>query len=310
MILACEKCNTRFKLDEKAVKKPNFRARCSVCKHIFNAHRPVRVEELYFLNLDEARRAGAGDKIIAISNQKGGVGKTTSCLNLGAALARMKKRVLLVDFDVQSNLTMSLGANNAPSFYELITSLDDHMAKLVKKTKYPNLWLLPSNSNLVLLTKKYFGADHFEFLLKDRLYPIKGQFDFIVIDTPPSIELLTLNALTAANLVIIPSHSDYLSIQGVTQIVKLINLTKRKTNPNLAAKILMTMFDSQSVASKAVSTKLNGLYQGQILNTIIDLDPRVKESQIMSMPVIYYDNKSPASVQYAQLASEILQIMS
>jgi chromosome partitioning protein len=182
----------------------------------------------------------------------------------------------------------------------------DAISQLAIETKYPNLWLFPSNKNMVLVNKKFFGARNFEFLLKDRLLPIKDQFDYILIDTPPSIEFFTLNALTASQLVVIPSQCDYLSTHGIDQILKLIDLVKAKTNPFLDARILITMFDKQSTASKMIYTKLNQLYPGMSYDTLIEMDPRIKEAQIMSMPVLQYNKDSKAGRQYLNLTKEIL----
>jgi len=158
----------------------------------------------------------------------------------------------------------------------------------------------------VLLNKKFFGAQHFEFILKDRLLQIKDRFDYILIDTPPSIEFFTLNALTASHLVIIPSQCDYLSTHGIDQILKLIELIKGKTNPFIESRILITMFDRESTASKMICTKLKQLYRGMSYETLIELDPRVKEAQIMSMPVLQYNQESKAGRQYLRLAKEVL----
>ena len=127
------------------------------------------------------------DPVIAISNQKGGVAKTTTCLNLGVSLAAMKKRVLLIDFDVQANLSLSLGYQGNLSFYTAVADGNVDLKKIIVQTSYRNLWLLPSHKKMVLLNKKYFGSNNFEFLLKDRLIGVSKHFDYILIDTPPSI---------------------------------------------------------------------------------------------------------------------------
>ena len=306
MIVVCPNCQTRYELADKDVETHRFNARCAKCDQIFPAYRPVRVEEIKFFDLKAALKRCDQENIIAVSNQKGGVAKTSTCLNLGISLAMHAKRVLLVDFDVQASLTLSLGYNETISFYDTLNGDSDGMAKMALETKYPNLWLFPSNKNMVLLNKKYFGAQNFEFLLKDRLMPIKDQFDYILIDTPPSIEFFTLNALTASQLVIIPSQCDYLSTHGIDQIIKLIDLIKTKTNPFIESRILITMFDKESTASKMICTKLKNLYPGMSYETLIEMDYRIKEAQIMSMPVIQYNKESKAGKQYLRLAKEIL----
>jgi len=310
MIVVCPSCRTQYELNDRLVQEPTFVARCTKCHNIFSAYRPVRVEEITFVNLSEAKKKTDLDHVLAISNQKGGVAKTSTCLNLGLSLAMQNKRVLLVDFDVQANLTISLGYKETTSFYDVINADQDAFDKHVVKTKYDNLWLFPSNKNMVLLNKNYFGAPNFEFILKDRLLLLKDQYDFILIDTPPSIEFFTLNALTAAKLVVIPSQCDYLSTHGIDQILKLIQLIKAKTNPNIQARILITMFDKESTASKMICAKLNRLYSGTTFNTLIEMDARIREAQIMSMPVLEYCKQSTAGKQYLELAKEILGLAS
>ncbi|MBI5062631.1 MAG: zinc-ribbon domain-containing protein [Desulfatitalea sp.] len=306
MIVVCPSCLTRYDLNDRLVQEPSFIARCTKCQHVFSAYRPVRVEEINFLDLAAAKKSDGTDNVVAISNQKGGVAKTSTCLNLGLSLAMHGKRVLLIDFDVQANLTISLGYKESISFYEVLNGGGNDLASNIVQTKYKNLWLFPSNKNMVLLNKKYFGARNFEFILKDRLLPIRGRFDYILIDTPPSIEFFTLNALTASRLVIIPSQCDYLSTHGIDQILKLIQLIKTKTNPSITPRILITMYDKESTASKMICTKLKRLYPGMTFDTLIEMDARIREAQIMSMPVLEYNQQSKAGLQYHRLAEEIL----
>ncbi len=243
MIVVCPNCQTRYKLNDKEITDQSFVARCAKCQQIFSAYQPVRVEPIHFLDLEQAKKKVKLSNIIAISNQKGGVAKTSTCLNLGLSLAMQGKRVLVIDFDIQANLTLSLGYKETTSFYDILNGNGATFEELTIETKYPNLCLFPSNKNMVLLNKKYFGTRNFEFILKDRLLPVKDQYDFIIIDTPPSIEFFTLNALTTSHLVVIPSQCDYLSTYGIDQILKLIALIKTKTNPFLESRILITMYD-------------------------------------------------------------------
>jgi chromosome partitioning protein len=293
-------------VDDDKIDEQSFSARCAKCQQVFSAYKPVRVEEIKFNDLSATRKRCDHDNIIAVSNQKGGVAKTSTCLNLGLSMALHDKRVLLIDFDVQANLTISLGYKENTSFFDALNGDADAVAKMAIETKYPNLYLFPSNKSMVLLNKKYFGAPNFEFILKDRLLPIKDQFDYILVDTPPSIEFFTLNALTAAQKVVIPSQCDYLSTHGIDQILKLIELIKAKTNPFLDARILVTMFDKESTASKMIYSKLKQLYPGLTYETLIELDPRIREAQIMSMPVLQYNKESRAGRQYLSLAKEII----
>lgn len=306
MIVICNQCSTKFKLDERLVKKPSFAARCSRCRNVFTAYRPVRVQEVNFLNLSTALNCQGIENVISVSNQKGGVAKTSTCLNLGAAFARLNKKVLLIDLDVQANLTLSLGYQNTPSFYDALNSGAGDLSPFIIRTKYPNLSLLPSNSNMVLLNKKFFGADNFEYILRDRLNPIKDRFDYILVDTPPSIEFFTLNALTASKLVIVPSQCEYLSTHGVHQIVKMINLIRKKTNPQIDPMLLLTMYEADSTVAQTISSKLKNVYGNQMFDTVIERDCKIKEAQILNMPVMHYDNASRSSAQYMRLAKEII----
>jgi chromosome partitioning protein len=243
---------------------------------------------------------------MTIGNRKGGVAKTTTCLNLGVSLALHNKKVLLVDFDAQANLTISLGQKQQPTFYDAQKAFGRALDDFIIETKYPNLWLLPSGRNMVLLNKLYFGAQYFEYMLKDRLGTVKNQFDFILIDTPPAIEFYTLNALTASNRVLIPCQCDYLSTHGVDQVMQLIRLIRKKANPQIRSRILFTMLDQESHSSRLILSKIKALYQGQTFNTVIEMDGSLKEAQILSMPAIHYSQKSVAGNQYLELAKEII----
>lgn len=307
MIIICQKCRTRFHLDDDVTEKTAFVVRCTVCGHLFSAYKPKRVQEITFLNFDRARLDDANHHVMSISNRKGGVAKTTTCLNLGLSLSLHNKKVLLVDFDAQANLTLSMGHKQLPTFYDAQKAIDRSLSDFIVESKYSNLWLLPSGRNMVLLNKIYFGAQHFEYMLKDRLNTVKDQFDFILIDTPPSIEYYTLNALTASNRVIIPCQCDYLSTHGVDQVLRLISLIRKRSNPQIQSRILFTMLDRTSNSSQLILSKIKDLYQGQTFKTAIEMDGVLKEAQILSMPAIHYSRNSVAGTQYLELAKEIIQ---
>ena len=309
MIVVCEKCQSRFKLDESRIKTDRFKARCSQCHHVFSARKPAAVAASEPPSSPLPTPTGSGARVISISNQKGGVAKTTTCLNLGISLALLRKKVLLIDFDVQANLTISLGYQNKASFYDMLNSSPHKSSEsFFVETQYAGLWLLPSNKNMVLLNKKYFGAPNYEYILRDRLGAVVDRFDYVIIDTPPSIEFFTLNALTTSNLVIIPTQCDYLSTHGVDQILKLIDLIRGKTNPAVAARMLITMYDDRATASQVIYNKLQQIYRDQTFRTLINYDDKLREAQIMSMPVIHYDQNSRSGQQYMELAQEVLQL--
>lgn len=310
MIVTCKNCKARFNIDENIIKAAGTKFRCSKCSYVFIVYRSVHDHKP-----PRQDKTGAGkwtspavlDKIITISNQKGGVAKTTTCLNLGTSLTLLKKRVLMIDFDVQANLTFSLGYQNRKSFYDALCSGPDDLSRIIVKTKYPGLWLMPSNKNMALLNRDHFGAKNYEYLLRDRLKLIKEQYDHVLIDTPPSIEFLAINALTCSNLVIIPIQCEYLSAHGADQVVRMINVIRKKTNPGINFRILITMYDETSSVSKLIFSKLEGIYKDKIFKTVIGLDGKVRESQVMNMPVIYYDKRSSSGLEYVGLAREMLK---
>ncbi|MDJ0781204.1 MAG: AAA family ATPase [Desulfosarcinaceae bacterium] len=308
MIVVCQHCETRYSVADEKVKGNRFLARCTRCGNIFSAYRPVSVQQIEFLDFAGAKAAKRAN-IIAVSNQKGGVAKTSTTLNLGAALAATGHKVLLVDFDIQANLSLSLGVREGRSFYDVVQDREPSLDASVRPTRVPRLALLPSNKGMILLNKKYFHAENFEYMLIDRLQSITDQYDHILIDTPPSVDLFTLNALTAAGHVIIPCQCDFLSTHGVDQILRLIKMIRGKTNPWIQAQVLITMFDDASDASNMISQKIQGMYPTQTFVGRIPYDNKVKEAQIMGKPVMHYDPDSKAGQAYTQLAQEVRKRM-
>ncbi|MEJ2639595.1 MAG: AAA family ATPase [Desulfosarcinaceae bacterium] len=306
MIVVCQHCETRYSVAEEKVKGSRFLARCTRCGNIFSAYRPVSVQQIEFLDLDGARTAKRAH-VTTVSNQKGGVAKTSTTLNLGAALAAAGQKVLLVDFDIQANLSLSLGVREGRSFYDVVKDRERSLTSAIRTTTIPNLFLLPSNKGMILLNKKFFHAENYEYMLVDRLQFISDQYDHILVDTPPSVDLFALNALTAAGRVIIPCQCDFLSTHGVDQILRLIEMIRGKTNPGIQAQVLVTMFDETSAASQMISQKIQGMYPTQIFSSRIPYDNKVKEAQIMGKPVMHYDPASKAGRAYTQLAKEVCQ---
>jgi chromosome partitioning protein len=243
-------------------------------------------------------------RIITMSNQKGGVAKTTSCLNLAVALARMGKKVLLVDFDVQANLTILLGFRKTRSFYELLNREVKGISDVILHTKYPNLSLLPSNSKMALLKKRYLAQHNFEYLLRNKLQEIEKKYDHILIDTPPSIEFFTLNALIAAQLVIVPTTCEYLSMHGVSQISEIIKVL-RGIDHDVEYKVLITMYDAKKTSERVINEKIRRKYGPMLCKTVIELDDKMQESHIVNLPIQYYDEKCRSAEQYQALAREL-----
>jgi len=307
MIVVCERCNSRLKVDESRLTSSikSFSVRCPGCRHTATVFLPEKIQSVTPTSTYESQSRGRAGATIVITNQKGGVAKTSTCLNLGLSLALFEKRVLLIDFDVQANLTISMGYQNTTSFYNIITSGKQLDSALIQ-TSYPGLWLLPSNKNMVLLSKKYFGKNDYEYILDKQLALVKEHFDFIIIDTPPSIEFFTINAITTSDLAIVPTQCDYLSTHGVGQVLNIIGLIRKKTNPVIKSRVLVTMYDEAATASRMIFTKLNDLYPEQMYQVVIPRDERLREAQIMSMPVINYDQKSSSGLQYMALAQEII----
>ncbi len=306
MIIECKNCGTRLKVDEDRISLQGSKVRCSNCSGIFKVRKPTEAAGKKTTEVTTSRRGTEGAEIVAMSNQKGGVAKTTSCLNLGVSLSLLKKRVLLVDFDVQASLSSCLGFQDVLSFYDAIGTGDKSVSPAIKKTRYQNLWILPSNRNMVMLNKNYFGAKNFEFVLKEKLKPVRSNFDYILIDTPPSMEFYTMNALTAADWVIIPSNCEFLSTQGVLQTVSFLSAISGRSNPGVDYRVLITMYDGRDTVSKLIYTKLKNIHGARTFDTVIGVDTKVRESQVMRTPIVYYYKHSPSALQYVTLAREII----
>jgi chromosome partitioning protein len=308
MIVTCEQCNTRFRLDDAAVPADVFKAKCSRCEHVFTVYRHRGRDEAPLL-------LGAGQivedppaearRILTVCNQKGGVAKTTTCLNLGASLALLGKRVLLVDFDIQANLSLLLDCRNARSFFDVLES--GHMEDLPKSILKvrEDLWLLPSNSRMALFPKKYLSQPGFEQILQRHLTKVKGFFDYVLIDTPPSIDFFTINALMASDLALIPTQSEFLAVNGAGHVENLISVIRERTGHEIDFRILLSMVHGEHTAARVVAEQLVRRFGERVLRTRVEQDRRLQESQILRTPVIYYDKNAPSAIQYLQLAKEI-----
>ena len=245
---------------------------------------------------------------IVFANQKGGVGKTTSTVNVGAYLAEASKRVLLVDFDPQGNLSSSVGADrNKPDVYALLTG-SATFEQVVQQTSVKNLFILPASINLTGATVELVDQKEREFFLKRVLAKPKADFDFILIDCPPSLGILTVNGLTAADQVIIPLQTEYFALEGLTQLVQSIKLIQKSTNAALdIGGIIFTMYDSRTKLAQDVVQEVIGYFGQRVFKTIIPRNVRLSEAPSHGVPINLYDAVCPGARSYKQLAAEVLE---
>ncbi len=247
-------------------------------------------------------------KIIAVVNQKGGVGKTTTTVNLSAALAALGKRVLLCDFDPQANATSGMGVDKntaSPNVYDVLIS-GDEPARAVVHTSYGDV--LPSNKALAGAGVEMIGIDSREKLLKKALDALAGDYDYIFIDCPPSLELLTVNALCAAGSLLVPVQCEYYALEGLSDLLSTVRLVKRRLNPGLALEgVLLTMFDSRTNLSLQVAQEVKRYFPGQVYATVIPRNVRLSEAPSHGKPVSAYDPLSRGAEAYADLAKELVE---
>ncbi|ADL08985.1 ParA family protein [Thermosediminibacter oceani] len=250
-------------------------------------------------------------RIIAIANQKGGVGKTTTAINLGACLASLGKRILLVDIDPQGNTTSGIGVDKTTvgeSVYNVLIN-EESIKDNIVKTRYENLYLLPSNIQLAGAEIELVMAISREYKLKNALEEVKQEYDFILIDCPPSLGLLTLNALTAADTVLVPIQCEYYALEGLGQLMNTINLVKKHLNKGLEVEgVLLTMFDARTNLSIQVVEEVKKFFKDKVYRTIIPRNVRLSEAPSHGKPIIVYDSRSRGAEVYMELAKEVLGI--
>ena len=249
-------------------------------------------------------------KVISLANQKGGVGKTTTTVNLGTILAKKGKKVLLIDADPQGNATSGLGVDKECelSTYDILAN-DAEMEEVVQNTIIKNLKLCPANMNLAGAEVELVSMMSREQRLKEKLEKVKDNYDYILIDCPPSLGLITLNAFTASDSVLIPVQCEYFALEGLGQLLNTINLVKKHLNKEIKIEgALLTMYDIRTNLSNQVVKEVKKYFENKVYKTVIPRNVRLSEAPSYGMPITEYDPKSKGAKSYMKFAKEFLKI--
>lgn len=249
-------------------------------------------------------------KIMAIANQKGGVGKTTTTINLSAALAEKGKRVLIIDMDPQGNTSSGLGVDKdelETTVYQLMIG-DNTFEECVQKDVFENLDVLASNVNLAGVEIEMMDMDNRNYVLRDIIEKVESQYDFILIDCPPSLNTLTINAMTTADSVLVPIQCEYYALEGLSQLIYTINLVKERLNPRLTINgVVFTMYDGRTNLSMQVIENVRNNLNQTIYDTIIPRGVRLAEAPSHGLPITQYDSRSTGAKAYMALAEEVIE---